>query len=417
VKALFLSDAGCHTGFGRVTHSIGERLVEDFGWDISVLGVNYRGDFWPSLRDPSKPTPLKLYRPNMLVGNDSYGRSRYIEMLGTVEPDVVFILQDANVILSMLHENPYDAKKILLQYRPIVTYVPIDGYNLPPIWSEGLAEASLVVAMSKFGQGQLKDSHLVPHGVDTITYHPVSPKEPITLSNGNKVSTKRECKKAFGYDPDGFLVLRVDKNSARKDFGATVHALWPAMERHADIQVHFQCEDRVQTGVWITSMLSRREDLHKRFFLPANMNSFQGWPESDLAALYNAADIFVSTSGGEGFGLTLAESLACGVPVIAQNCSAIPETVGPGGVLVEPLDREVTVPSGEELKLADISAFTQAIERLYKSAGARRSLGQAGREHVVAAFNWDEAATRFDEFLRKAAAGTDTSTEVKPNAA
>lgn len=391
-KVLWLGDAGCHTGFARVTHEIGGRLVDDFNHDVHVLAFNHRGDYWP--------TSLKLYRPNIGIDADIFGMSRIVEMLAKVEPDVVVILHDQPVVLSFLFENQWDKDHYLLKYRPIITYIPIDGHNHPTKWIEPIEKYTDVVAMSKFGQQYYKGSHLVYHGVNTNDFYPVSEQRPITLSNGTVVKSKKECKKAFGYDPDGFLVLRVDKNSGRKDFPATWKALVPVMKKHPDIQVHFHTEaaDK-QSGIVMENLFSREPALRSRFFLPGMHTSFVGWPEQDLNALYNAADLYVSTSRGEGFGLTLAEAAACGVPIVAQNVSAIPEVVGPGAVLIDP-EREITVPSGQDLWLANVEKFTEAIEHLYNAGGVRRKLGEAGREHVTK-LTWEHAASKFDELIRK----------------
>jgi glycosyltransferase involved in cell wall biosynthesis len=410
-KVLLLADAGCHSGFAKVSHEIFERLVRDYGHDVSVLAVNYRGDFWPSILDETKPTLLKLFRPDLVESGDVYGLSRVVEMLGTVEPDVVVIINDANIILSMLHENTHDPNKFLLRYKPILTYVPVDGYEQPPQWADGLHEASKVVAMSEFGRTALTADEMTYHGVDTKAFHPVSDNDPITLSNGKVVKTKKDCKRAFGFNPDGFTILRIDKNSGRKDFAATVKAIWPVMEKHADVHAHLHTADREsQSGVWISSLLSRKEYLHSRFSMPKNFNTFKGWAQEDIVGLLNAADVFVTTSRGEGFGLTISEAAACGIPIVAQNVSAITEVVGPGGILIDPIeDRDITVPSGQDLKLADIPAFTKAIEHLYQSGGVRRKLGEAGREHVLRSFSWDTAAREFDGYLTALSASSDTS--------
>ena len=135
-KVLWLGDAGCHTGFARVTHSIGERLVDDYGHDVHVLGYNYRGDSWPSHKDPDRQTPLKLYRPNAVKSDDIWGMSRHIELLAKIEPEVVVMVHDANILLYLLTENGWDKDNILLKYRPIITYIPVDGYNRPPAWNK-----------------------------------------------------------------------------------------------------------------------------------------------------------------------------------------------------------------------------------------------------------------------------------------
>jgi glycosyltransferase involved in cell wall biosynthesis len=394
-KVLWISDAGAHTGFARVTHSIGERLI-DKGHDISVLAFNYRGDHWP--------TRLKLYRPNTIKNDDIWGKTRFIEMLAKVEPDVVVMVHDANLLISLLAENSYDPDKILLRYRPIITYIPVDGTNRPPGWAQFLGKVTNVVTMSKFGQEAFPGSQLAYHGVDEREFWPVSPERPILTSTGVTCTSKAECKEAFGRDPNTFLILRVDKNSGRKDWPATVQAVWPVMRRHPNVTMHLHTEARNDSGVLVDALLSREEALHGRFSTPDLHNSFEGWPQQDLNALVNSADLVVSTSRGEGFGLNLAEALMCEVPVIAQNVSAIPEVVGPGGILIEP-QRLITVPSGQDLWLSDIGAFTEAIEKLYLDDELRQSLGKAGREHVLNSFSWDVAADQFDGYINALAAG------------
>lgn len=424
-RVLWLSDGGCNTGFGVVTHQIGERLVRDYGYEVHVLATNHRGDAWPSILDPSVQTPLRLYRPTIANERDIYGKTRVLELLDKLNPDAVVMVNDPKHILHFLFENQFDLVPVgadgrpvedeanavskvhaLLHFAPILTYVPCDGTNLPPAWTTTIPSVSRMLAMSRWGLDVygLPDDRLVYHGVDTETFHPVSRETPITIEGtGQVITSKREAKRLFGFDTDGFLVLRVDANSGRKDYAATVKALIPFMERHADVQAHFHGPvNNGQSGVDLAALWSRTPHLAAgtRWFAPSApvQESFAGWPVSHLAALYNAADIFVSTSRGEGFGLTLAEAAACGVPIVAQNVSAIPEVVGSGGILIEP-ERLLTVPSGEDTWLADIDAFTAAFERLYASAGLRRDLGRAGRAHVEASFSWDAAAERFDAHL------------------
>ncbi|HEV3076392.1 MAG TPA: glycosyltransferase family 1 protein, partial [Thermoanaerobaculia bacterium] len=57
-----------------------------------------------------------------------------------------------------------------------------------------------------------------------------------------------------------------------------------------------------------------------------------------LVRVFQAARIFVYPSLYEGFGLPVAEALACGVPVITLATSSLPEVVGDAGLLAEPGD-------------------------------------------------------------------------------
>ncbi len=58
--------------------------------------------------------------------------------------------------------------------------------------------------------------------------------------------------------------------------------------------------------------------------------------DAALPALYQMADVFILLSLYEGFGLPILEAMASGVPVIASNCTALPEVVGENGLLVNP---------------------------------------------------------------------------------
>jgi L-malate glycosyltransferase len=58
-------------------------------------------------------------------------------------------------------------------------------------------------------------------------------------------------------------------------------------------------------------------------------------PPAALVAYYQAADVFVSASEHEGFGVPFLEAMHHGVPVVAYGAAAVPETVGDAGIVLE----------------------------------------------------------------------------------
>ena len=97
-------------------------------------------------------------------------------------------------------------------------------------------------------------------------------------------------------------------------------------------------------------------------------------PDRDLPALYNGAEVYLGVSRlmeqrVEGFGISLAEASACGVPVVAGRSGGIPEAVRDGetGVLVDAERPE---------------AVAEALGRLLDDPALRARLGAAGRRAV-----------------------------------
>jgi glycosyltransferase involved in cell wall biosynthesis len=60
--------------------------------------------------------------------------------------------------------------------------------------------------------------------------------------------------------------------------------------------------------------------------------------EEDKPAVYRAANSFAFLSRHEGFGLPPLEAMSCGVPVVASNCSSLPEVIGDAGFTLDPDD-------------------------------------------------------------------------------
>jgi glycosyltransferase involved in cell wall biosynthesis len=110
------------------------------------------------------------------------------------------------------------------------------------------------------------------------------------------------------------------------------------------------------------------------------------WPGfvTDRDRLYAGLDIVAAPAVDEPFGLTVTEAGAYGLPAVAARSGAFPELVEDGrtGLLFPP---------------GDARALADALERLVRDAGLRRTLGEGGRARVASCFT-AEAMT--DSFLK-----------------
>jgi phosphatidylinositol alpha-1,6-mannosyltransferase len=107
-------------------------------------------------------------------------------------------------------------------------------------------------------------------------------------------------------------------------------------------------------------------------------------PDHDLPAIYNCAEVYLGASRlmeqrVEGFGISIAEASACGIPVVAGRSGGIPEAVRDGetGLLVD---------------AESPGAVSDALRLLLDDSTLRARLGGAGRRAVETYYNWDRVA-------------------------
>ena len=60
--------------------------------------------------------------------------------------------------------------------------------------------------------------------------------------------------------------------------------------------------------------------------------------ENHISSIYRQADVLAFPSLHEGFGMPAIEAMACGLPVVASNVSALPEVCGDAAVFIDPYD-------------------------------------------------------------------------------
>jgi glycosyltransferase involved in cell wall biosynthesis len=97
-------------------------------------------------------------------------------------------------------------------------------------------------------------------------------------------------------------------------------------------------------------------------------------PEEEKPLWYQAADLFVYPSLYEGFGLPVAEAMACGVPVVTSNVSSLPEVVGDNAVYGP--QAALTIPPD------DTRALARAMQQGLLDFALRQQLRERGLARV-----------------------------------
>ena len=96
-------------------------------------------------------------------------------------------------------------------------------------------------------------------------------------------------------------------------------------------------------------------------------------PHAEMPERYRQMDILLMPTVREGFGMAVLEAMACGLPVVASDCSSIPELLddAKGGFLCT---------------VGDTGAFADRINMLAQSKKLRHEMGAYNREKTVREF-------------------------------
>jgi glycosyltransferase involved in cell wall biosynthesis len=131
-------------------------------------------------------------------------------------------------------------------------------------------------------------------------------------------------------------------------------------------------------------------------------------PQPDLYGLTNACDVYISLHRGEGFGITLAEAMFLGKPVICTNWSATTEFCNHECTLPIPYKLIPVNPNQidhpcyvkvEEWAEPDIDAAADALLQLYKDPVLREKLGKKASLFIKNYFSIENFKKSVEDFL------------------
>ncbi len=393
------------TGFGSVTLDLGSRLLAHH--DVRFISQNDTGE------PPPEPLASRSYSVEAIHPAQAIVQG----FRDGWRPEAAIILGDYFLTRAVVMMNEQVAAAFASV--PTLHYCPIEGVDLPPSWKR-LWDIVHPVAMSEFGADQIETvlgvrPPVLPHGIDTDIFRPISPSDPLVIpeadmrrfrpswqSGDYRVMSKTGCKALYGLPPSRILALRTDRNMPRKLYAALFRSFAKVCDQDelTDLLVHCRMMDH---GGNLWDLCSKYpEAVARRFFFTQAHDSFNGLPRSLLVALYNAADIYVSTSA-EGFGLTIAEAMACGVPPVAMDFSAVSEVVGDGGKLI-PIRETYDNEYDHQWARPDEDLFADAIVRLAEHPAERREMGNRAAARIRKMYSWDETAAGFARLITEAIA-------------
>jgi D-inositol-3-phosphate glycosyltransferase len=382
---LWIGDACCQSGFAKATHSTLDTLRHHF--NVTVLGINYRGD----------PSPYSSLYPiyTAHTGGDYGGVGRLIWMCDVVKPDVIVIQNDGWNIQSYvqkLHAKDAAGEWVFGGYAeiPIVIICAVDGKNFQGQWLNGVSH-TIFWTQFAFDEaragGYQGGASVIPLGVDLTMFYPEDKKD-ARLVQGLPAMMD-----------DAFIVGDVNRNQPRKRWDLLVKffAEWAKDKPDAYLYLHTAPTGDMGTDV---KQLVKYYGLLNRCVLVIP-EPLHGVSEETMRNTYNCFDVYASTTQGEGMGLGALEAMACKVACVLSDWSAYSDWAKGAARLVRCSGTAIGPPYVNVIGgVVDERHFTNALDVLYKDSELRRDIAARGFARVnEPRFRWEHIGQQFIEVL------------------
>ena len=305
----------------------------------------------------------------------------------------------AGHVASLLDDVPHVVSAHSLEpLRPWKAEQLGGGYRLSSFVEKSAYEsAAAIVAVSRgmredilrcYPRVEPDTVHVIHNGIDLAKWH--APEG----AQGEELQARVLAE--HGIDPSKRTVVFVGRITRQKGLPYFLRA---ARELPDDVQLVLcaGAPDTKEIAAEVDGLVAQLKEKRSGVVLITEM-----LPQPEVAAILDAADVFITPSVYEPLGIVNLEAMALGLPVVGTATGGIPDVIvdGETGYLV-PIDQK-TDGTGTPL---DPEAFEQAMaERLIKvlddPAKARR-MGQAGLERARTHFSWEAIGAKTVELYKR----------------
>lgn len=329
--AIIASHPSLGTGYANIATQIANNMIEHF--DVIYLGFqSISGSVDNREIDPR----IKVYDLYKLDPESpmAFGDKAILPTLQSEKPDVVMVYNDIGVVSAVLSLiSTYSCVKTTYidmvyefqnfdQVKEIIEKVDF-VFTFCDFWKQYL--------VTLYSDDKLKNKiHTMYHGLKKF--------------DESVLGTREDLK----YPEDAFIVLNMNRNSSRKNLDITVRAFLIFLKELADsgeditniflqLNCHLCTKDGIHLPNVITSEVVRMglsKDFIKQILITKNGHSLT---EETVHTMYRVCDVGISTSSGEGFGLTPIEHAQYGKQIIVGNIPTFREFLDTP-YMVDPID-------------------------------------------------------------------------------
>ena len=390
-KILTLSDhPQSSSGVGLQTRIFIESLLKTGRYQVISLG----GAMKHSNYEPVKVQP---YGDDWVIYPvDGYGTQELIRsIMKTERPDLVWFMTDPRFWGWL-----WQIENEIRPFAPMVYYHVWDNYPYPTYNKKYYNSNDVIVSISKLTHDIVTtvtpevDAYYLPHSVESEIFKPLEQE---------KIDEFRKAH--FPNDSDDRTIFFWNnRNARRKMSGTLLYWFKEFLDEvgHDKSRLIMHTDPKDPYGQDLVAML---RDLNVS---PDSISlSTRKIDKPVLAMMYNMADCTINISDAEGFGLATFESLSCGTPIVVNMTGGLQEQVTDGenwfGIGLEPASKaiigsqEVPYIYEDRVSKEDFMAALHKIHNMKKEE--RQALGQAGREHVLKNYNYDQYCSKWVEII------------------
>lgn len=384
MKIFIWGDGGAATGFSTVNTEIVKGLSEDN--EVHHLAINYNGD---PINIKTK-CDYKLYPAG--VKGHVLGLNR-IQEFANGKFDLIYLLNDIWVLDQVLGIIKETWKEI----PPIVVYYPVDAEEYTPDWFKHFDIVTIPVVYTEFGKMVSEkvapdlDFKVIQHGTNFDNFYRM-----------DKLESKKARYKENTELHDSFVVLNANRNQPRKRLDISIEGFALFAENKPENVVYYHHAGLRDVG-WYAHTLFKRFNILDRIILTNAEMNHQQVSIKELNLIYNATDVGINTSLGEGFGLTNTEHAVTGAPQIVPDSSACRELFYDCGLLIPTIAKHTYENTLTVGRLVSPEGLAEQLEKIYCEEGLLENLGYKGRmKFTQYEYSWEFVSGEFYKTFEEA---------------
>ncbi|HYL65391.1 MAG TPA: glycosyltransferase family 4 protein [Candidatus Methylomirabilis sp.] len=276
-----------------------------------------------------------------------------------LHPDVVIVHALFHRLreLSQAENNPSFASPGLFRrwhrslYYRLLTFLERKIYSDPKVSFSAVSQRTAGLLQKYF---QRSDVRVIPNAVDTLHFSPSA-----------RLAKRMEARAYWGFREADFVLLLIGNDWYNKGLPTVLEALAALSD--------------IPLRLLVVGTEDSRPFQSLATKLGVSSRCLWESPRADVLDFYAAADLYVSPSLEDSFGLPVAEAMACGLPAITSVFAGVAENASEGVdgfVLQDPRDAR---------------KLTTLIRQLAADTARRLNVGEAAA-HKANEFTWDHAA-------------------------